>query len=247
VRPASRCALIGALAFLPVVVHAQDTTGAPRVTGWTCARVVLQPAGIDSASVAPLLGELTASLTRQFRPATPDDSAARLVLTVTSDDIHARLAGIYDTRMPPAERLAVAGARRELAKFRARPGTTPIDFVASFAPGCVTDFAAPEASPTDGPYFAFQVTEPARQLDGQPPVYPPTLLHAGIEGRVLVQFVVDAFGRPEMGTFKVLMSPASPFSDAVRDALPTMHFEPASLGGKHVRQVVQMPFDFIQR
>lgn len=249
VRPVELCALLGGFCVLPVVVHAQDSAGTTRVvSGATCAPVVLQPAGVDSASVAPLLIELTTSLTRQFRPATPDDTAARLVLTVTSNDIRERVAGIYDRRVQPAARLAVAGARRELSKFKSRPGATPIEFVASFEPRCVTDFSVPEPSPTQGAYFEFQVTDPVQELEGSSaPVYPPTLLAAHVEGRVIAQFVVDAYGRPEVGTFKVLMSSNDLFSDAVRHALPGMRFVPATLGGRRVRQVVQVPFTFAER
>ena len=247
-RPARLCALLAGLCALPILVHGQDAAETVRVAaGSTCAPVVLQPAGIDSASVAPLLIELTTTLTRKFRPPTPDDSAARLVLTVSSDDINVRVAGIYDTRIPPAERMAVAGARTELPRFKSRPGATPIEFVASFAPRCVTEFAVDEPSPTQGAFWEFQVTNPVQLLEGSPPVYPPSLLAAHAEGRVLVQFVVDAYGRPEVGTFKVLMSSNDLFSDAVRHALPGMRFAPATLDGRRVKQVVQMPFTFAER
>lgn len=217
------------------------------VGGPQCAPVVLQPAGMDSAAVAPLMTELTASLTKRFRPPTPDDTVSRLVLTVTGDDIRMRVAGIYDTRIPPAARLAVAGAKTELAQFKAKPGETPIEFVASFAPRCVKEFTVIEAPPTQQAYFEFQVTQTVRQLSGPPPAYPPALLEAHIEGRVLVQFVVDTLGRAEMRTFKVLVSSNPMFADAVREALPSMRYEPARLAGKRVRQVVQQPFTFAER
>jgi len=211
-----------------------------------CAPVVLQPAGIDSASVAPLLSELTATLTRRYRPPAPNDTAARLVLTVSSDDVRARTQGIYQTPIPVAERLAVAGVKGELSQFSARAGATPVQFVATFEPKCVTEFLAQTAppTPTQGAYFEFQVASPARPLSGNQPVYPPALRDARVQGRVLAQFVVDESGIPDMGTFKVLMSEHAMFSEAVRDAVAAMRFAPASIGGRYVKQVVQQRFDF---
>lgn len=98
--------------------------------------------------------------------------------------------------------------------------------------------------PTQGAYFEFQVTTTVRQVSGKPPAYPQVLREAHVGGRVLVQFVVDTAGVPEIGTFKVLESSHALFSDAVREALPSMRFEPATIGGRRVRQVVQQPFTF---
>ena len=217
--------------------------------GTSCAPVVLQPAGIDSASVAPLLSELTSTLTRRFRPPSPDDTPTRLVLTVSSDDLRARTQGIDQAPIPLAARLAVAGAKGEMTQFKTRPGVTPVQFVASFEPKCVTEFLAEDALPvpTQGAYFEFQVSAPARPISGNHPVYPPALRDAHVEGRVLAQFVVDESGVPEMATFKVLLSENVMFSEAVRDAVAMMRFTPASIGGRHVRQVVQQPFTFAIR
>ena len=64
------------------------------------------------------------------------------------------------------------------------------------------------------------------------------------EGEVLAQFVVDATGHPETSTFKVLRSSDELFSNAVRSALGGLRFKPAEVGGRAVKQVVQMPFVF---
>jgi TonB family protein len=94
-------------------------------------------------------------------------------------------------------------------------------------------------------YFEFQVEKPVAPLAGMPsPKYPPALRSAGVEGQVLVQFVVDTAGEPELSTFKVLRSSHDLFTSAVRDLLPTLRFQPAELGGRKVRQLVQMPFQF---
>lgn len=61
---------------------------------------------------------------------------------------------------------------------------------------------------------------------------------------MLAQFVVDTMGSPDPGTFKVLRTSDSSFTSAVRAELPMMRFTPAQLGGRKVKQLVQMPFNF---
>lgn len=94
-------------------------------------------------------------------------------------------------------------------------------------------------------YFEFQVDTPAVVLPGAaPPVYPDSLLRAGISGQVDAQFVVDTAGRVEMPTLKLLKSTNAQFSAAVRVALARMRFAPAIARRKRVRQLVSQPFMF---
>jgi len=95
-------------------------------------------------------------------------------------------------------------------------------------------------------YFEFQVekTVTARAGTAAAPKYPAELRAANIEGEVLAQFTVDTTGVPVIETFKVLKSTHDLFTQAVRSALPTMRFDPAQVGGRPVRQLVQMPFTF---
>ena len=64
------------------------------------------------------------------------------------------------------------------------------------------------------------------------------------EGTVMAQFIVDSTGRVEPGSFKVLKSDHDLFTAAVKSALPNMRFLPAEVGGRHVKQLVQQPFQF---
>jgi hypothetical protein len=64
---------------------------------------------------------------------------------------------------------------------------------------------------------------------------------------VLVQFVVDTSGLPDMRTFRVLQSSSPFFSAAVREALPGLRFVPARLEGRRGRQIVQQPVTFATR
>ena len=95
------------------------------------------------------------------------------------------------------------------------------------------------------PYFEFQVENPVTPAAGTPPPrYPDALRRAGVEGEVLAQFVVGPDGRADVETFKVLKSTDPLFVEAVRKALPLMRFNPALVGGRAVRQLVQSPFTF---
>ena len=76
------------------------------------------------------------------------------------------------------------------------------------------------------------------------PRYPDMLRSANVEGEVLAQFVVDTTGRADMSTFKVLKSSHDLFTNAVHSTLPNMRFYAAEIGGRKVKQLVQMPFQF---
>jgi protein TonB len=94
-------------------------------------------------------------------------------------------------------------------------------------------------------YFEFQVEKQVSPFPGNPaPRYPDMLRSANVEGEVLAQFVVDTTGRADMSQFKVLKSTHDLFTNAVRASLPQMKFYPAEVGGKKVKQLVQMPFQF---
>ncbi|HEX4683669.1 MAG TPA: energy transducer TonB, partial [Gemmatimonadaceae bacterium] len=76
------------------------------------------------------------------------------------------------------------------------------------------------------------------------PRFPERLRDAGVEGSVLVQFVVDTTGRVEMSSIKVMTSTHELFTEAVRDALARFRFRPAELTGHRVEALAQMPFEF---
>jgi periplasmic protein TonB len=84
----------------------------------------------------------------------------------------------------------------------------------------------------------------ARLLDGPRPRYPDMLRAAGVEGEVVVRFVVDTAGRAEPATVTILRSPHELFAASVESALPKYRFAPAMIGNTKVPQAVQMPFVF---
>jgi protein TonB len=95
------------------------------------------------------------------------------------------------------------------------------------------------------PFRADQVDRQVGLIPGaRPPAYPEGLRSAGIEGKVMVEFIVDELGRPVQGSIRVVQSDNDLFADAVRVALGRLRFTPAEVGGKKVSQLVQMPFVF---
>ena len=77
------------------------------------------------------------------------------------------------------------------------------------------------------------------------PVYPEILRTNGIEGHVVAQYVIDTTGYADASSFRVMDTSHPLFTGAVREAIPGMHFRPAELAGKRVRQIVQQEFKFV--
>jgi protein TonB len=102
----------------------------------------------------------------------------------------------------------------------------------------------PQPANSDQPFFEFQVEKPADKISCPNPQYPDILRSANVAGQVIAQFVVDQSGKAEMGTFKSLESDHELFTAAVKRILPGCKFIPAETGGRQVKQLVQLPFQF---
>jgi protein TonB len=98
---------------------------------------------------------------------------------------------------------------------------------------------------TAEPLTADQVEKQVSLRPGSPPPrYPDALRAGGVEGEVVAVFVVNERGRAEPGSLRFIRSANALFETAVRDALANLRFVPAEVGGRKVRQLVQMPFVF---
>jgi protein TonB len=80
-----------------------------------------------------------------------------------------------------------------------------------------------------------------------PPRYPETLRRAGIEGEVVVKFVVDTTGRVDMGSVEVVRATHDAFVIAVRESLAKLRFNPSMVGERKVPALAMMPFHFTLR
>ena len=133
--------------------------------------------------------------------------------------------------------LAFVGASRAEAQpaHRARPATATTTTTTTTSAGQIAPAAYTEA----------QVQTLAEPAPGSgAPGYPAALAQARVEGRVLAEFVVDTAGLVDVDSFHAVESTNPVFVEAVRAALSTLRYRPATIDGKPVRQIVQQPFVF---
>jgi len=83
-----------------------------------------------------------------------------------------------------------------------------------------------------------------RIVSSAKPRYPETLRQNGIDGRVVVQFVVDTTGSVDPNSVRVLRSTHDLFTQAVRSTLASFRFKPAEVGGRRTPALAEMPFEF---
>jgi TonB family protein len=76
------------------------------------------------------------------------------------------------------------------------------------------------------------------------PVHPDILRQAGVEGRVVVQFVVDTTGAVDSGSVRVLTTTHRLFERPARAAIASCRFRPGSRGGQVVRVRMTQPLNF---
>ncbi len=76
------------------------------------------------------------------------------------------------------------------------------------------------------------------------PRYPEQLRAAGVTGRVIVRLVVDTLGRVEPASVLIRESSHDLFTQSVRAILPALRFVAAEGGGRKVRMLVDLPFEF---
>jgi len=77
------------------------------------------------------------------------------------------------------------------------------------------------------------------------PRYPGMLERAGVEGRLLVRFVVDSTGKVDPKQMEFPATAERGFVESIKYALLHSRYFPAELGGIRVRQLVQQEFVFL--
>lgn len=97
---------------------------------------------------------------------------------------------------------------------------------------------------TDQPYLESVVEERPEYIGGPKPRYPEILRQAGIDGRVMVEYVVDTTGHTERGSIRILSSTNQLFEQPTREAIAASSFRPGKIAGRAVRVRVQQPITF---
>jgi TonB family protein len=96
----------------------------------------------------------------------------------------------------------------------------------------------------DTVYAEAEVDEKAELLSSPPAEYPWILRRAGIQGRVVVQVVIDTLGRVEPGSRRVVSSSNPGFDEPALNAVREAVFRPARVHGRVVRVRVRAPIEF---
>jgi len=111
------------------------------------------------------------------------------------------------------------------------------------------DAACPPGGDGDGPaaaqvYAEAAVDERAEIVSAPQLDYPPALRHAGLQGRVTVQAVIDTLGRAEPASLKVIARPSTAFDQSARAYVLQAVFRPARVKGRAVRVLIRVPVDY---
>jgi TonB family protein len=97
----------------------------------------------------------------------------------------------------------------------------------------------------DGPWSASVVEEPPVLLAGPRLTYPELLRALSIEGRVVIETVIDTLGRPEPAVLRVVESSHPGFEAPARDFVRRARFRPGRAHGRMVRVLVRVPIAFV--
>jgi len=82
-------------------------------------------------------------------------------------------------------------------------------------------------------------------LTGPTPSYPELLRQAGVQGRVLLEAIVDTTGHVQADSIRVIEATHPAFVAPARQALAATLFRPALVAGKPVRMRVRVPYEFL--
>jgi protein TonB len=184
--------------------HLMVIAGAIRVTAQDLP-VPAQPHAIETIFISP---HRPAPLHRSVAGGGIVSSAPEIVLPPPPSDM--------PTFLPPI----VLGPSLDPARLR-------IAVLSGLPPGGPGDPATQGGAPTKQ-----EVDEPARVVSQPSPRYPPVLQQARVEGRVVVEFVIDTLGHLEAGSLRIVGSSNRGFEAAAIAALEHSVFLPARVRGR---------------
>jgi len=146
----------------------------------------------------------------------------------------------------PGAQFALPGISSVIPRVIPPPSTTPFDpgSFAGLGPAVVS--ATPDTMRRGGGsvYAARGVDEPPELLSHPVMVYPEILGQAGIGGRVVVGVVIDATGRAERGSLRVLSATHALLEQPALDLVAGSVYRPGRLDGRAVRVLVEVPIVF---
>ena len=96
----------------------------------------------------------------------------------------------------------------------------------------------------DDVYAEAAVDERAEIVSARTLEYPLALRHAGLQGRVTVQAVIDTLGHAEPASVKVVARPNTAFDESARAYVLHAVFRPARVKGRAVRVLITVPVNY---
>lgn len=126
----------------------------------------------------------------------------------------------------------------------------PIDLKETFDPkdysgvGVEGGVATGVVPTSDQVFLEAVVEERPERLSGPQPQYPEILRQAGVQGRVVVQAVIDTTGRAIPSSVRVVQTPHSGFEQASKNLVLQSLFRPGRVGGRAVKVLVSVPIDW---
>ena len=139
--------------------------------------------------------------------------------------------------------VALVGCRRfsqeELAREQAKTD--------SIAAAVHRSLAASPTPETSQVFMESVVEERPELLTGPTLRYPAWLAEQGIEGRVVVQLILDSLGRAEPASVKVIQTPNAGFDQPAMNYVLRARFRPGIVHGRPVRVLLNLPIDFTLR
>ena len=103
---------------------------------------------------------------------------------------------------------------------------------------------APAASLDSGVILQAALDSQPQLLNGPRLYYPLDLLLHGVQGRVVVQFILDTMGRAESRSIRIIKTPHMGFNLAAKEYVAGSRWQPAWFQRRKVRALMQMPIDF---
>jgi protein TonB len=97
---------------------------------------------------------------------------------------------------------------------------------------------------SDQVFLEAVVEEKPEVLSGPRPQYPEMLRQAGVQGRVIVQAVIDTTGRAIPSSLKIMQSPHAGFDQNAKSYVMQALFRPGRVSGRAVKVLVNVPIDF---
>lgn len=200
-------------------------------------------AGSSFASLATHVGLVVAAVwaTAEAHPRAPQSPVEWFAIPPSTP---------MDGDDPPAPRAPVLGGEVAIPTIPLPTIEGGVVDVQRFTIDPRDSFGANIAGSASGVGDAVDVTlveEPPLLLAGPIPAYPDLLRQAGVQGRVVLEAVVDTAGHVEPRSVVVVASAHPGFAAPAQQALLRSLFRPARMRGAAVRVRVRLAIDFVLR